>query len=281
MVERTRLGVLIGLGLAAVAAFFLAPSSGTWARVPVMVLCGVLAVVAHLLLSGPARIRREQGASANEPLTLNGSAGPVTATNGDQHQPGFFELDTAVPVARSAPAATTSTTATGSPTAAKAEVDLSQLPDPPADWPPTAVEVPLMFQMPPGPIPDAPPAAAPVAELEVDPDAEPGVEPAAPFAEPTPAASPTLAPLTLIDTDRAARSEPVIDLTDAATLGSDAVRPTNGFAPLHHPVVVAPPTERSPEPTSAPAPRPLEPAMAGHRPDDPWLAFAASMFRDD
>lgn len=279
MVERTRLGVLIGLGLAAVAAFFLAPSSGTWARVPVMVLCGVLAVVAHLLLSGPARIRREQGASATEPLALNGSAGPVPATNGGQHQPGFFELDTSAPAAEAAPAATTSTTATGSPTAAEAEVDLSQLPDPPADWPPTAVEVPLMFQMPPAPTSDAPLPAAQVAEPEVEPEAEPEVELAAPFAEPTPAASPTLAPLTPVDTDRDARTEPVIDLTDAASRASDAVRPANGFAPLREPEVVPPPAE--PTPTATPTKLPLEPALVGHRPDDPWLAFAASMFRDD
>ena len=227
------------------------------------------------------------GASVTEPLTLNGSAGPVTATNGDQHQPGFFELDTAAPVAKSAPAATPSTTTTGAPTAATAEVDLSQLPDPPADWPATAVEVPLVFQMPPAPTPDAPLAAAQVAEPEVEPEAEPEAEPAAPFAESTPAASPTLAPLTLVDTDRDARTEPVIDLTDAASLASDAVRPTNGFAPLHEPVVVAPPPERSPEPTPARTrrrrfwSRDRSPRMAGSRPDDPWLAFAASMFRDD
>ena len=285
MVERTRLGVLIGLGLAAVAAFFLAPSSGTWARVPVMVLCGVLAVVAHLLLSGPARNRRERGASVTEPLTLNGSAGPVTATDGDQHQPGFFELDTAAPVV----AATTTTTAgRGTPPAATEAVDLSQLPDPPADWPPTEVEVPLVFQMPPAPISDAPNPAAQMAEQEVEPEVEPAIEPSAPFAAPTPAAAPSLAPLTLVDTDGDDRTEQVIDLTYAASLAPGAVRPTNGFAPLHEPVVVPPPPERTPEPTpdADPAPQILEPqtrepAMAGSRPDDPWLAFAASMFRDD
>ncbi len=50
--ERIRVGVLGALAVAAVLAFFLAPSSGLFDRVAVMVLCAVLAIIWNLAVAG-------------------------------------------------------------------------------------------------------------------------------------------------------------------------------------------------------------------------------------
>ena len=59
--QRIRIPVLVGFAVGAVLAFLVAPSTGLFARVPLMVLCGVLALIWQLAVSGIGRSGRSSG----------------------------------------------------------------------------------------------------------------------------------------------------------------------------------------------------------------------------
>jgi hypothetical protein len=177
---------LVVLVVVAVAVFALAPVDGRFSQSTCLLLVAVLALIWHLALSDGG-IRRT--APAPRPTDVGPEPSPVEAS-----------------AAVSRPAA-----------ADDSQVDLSLLPDPPDDWPPPGVEVPLVFRA-----------------AEVEPDG------GAVHETPDGAVA------------RRALQPPgrtqVIDLTDRG-----------------HPV--------SPDAEQPPAP----PTVG----DDPWLAFAAAMFRDE
>ena len=145
-----RVVVLVGLAVVAVLAFLLAPTDGRFARVPLMVLCGVLALIWHLAVGGAAHV---PAPSAAEPISDRSTVGSVGAATADAapvgdappadkvetvHRAGFFEME-------AEPASVPPEVAAAQ--REDAGVELAGLPDPPANWPPTVVEVPLVFQV--------------------------------------------------------------------------------------------------------------------------------------
>ena len=168
--EAMRVRVLAGAAVAAVLTFLLAPASGRFGRVPLMVLLGVLALIWHLAVSGHER-SRDAGAEAadhhDEPVVDLREPAPG---HGDvASPPGWFDL----PPPEQRPVRTPRRT-----------VALTMPPPaPPAqrqDWPPVQVEVPRVFTMeevaaPPPPAAPPSPAAQPL-PVEPPPVADPWLE---------------------------------------------------------------------------------------------------------
>jgi hypothetical protein len=186
-----RVRVLAGAAVAAVLTFLLAPTSGRFGRVPLMVLLGVLALIWHLAVSGHER-SRDAGTEAaadhhDEPVVDLREPAPG---HGDvASPPGWFDL----PPPEQRPVRTPRRT--GALTMPP--------PAPPAqrqDWPPVQVEVPRVFTMevvpaaqppspaapPPQPVAQQPPPVEPL-PVEPPPVADPWLEWAASmFAAPEP-----------------------------------------------------------------------------------------------
>lgn len=131
------LGVLVAV---VVCVFLVAPDDGRLARVPVMVLVGVLAVLWYLIATSlmdrsTAAVPQPGHEVAADPATTQAAG----ATDGDvidltdRGRAGYFEVESAV----------AGTPRAGTPV--HHEDDLSLLPDPPANWPPISVEVPSVF----------------------------------------------------------------------------------------------------------------------------------------
>jgi hypothetical protein len=121
------------------------------------------------------------------------------------------------------------------------EEDLSRLPDPPADWPPPGVEVPMVFR-------------AETVEVEV-------IDLTVRTAGPGP-----------LEGDRIDMTADDADRIDLTADDPDRIDLTPGaVAPPAEPGAVAPPAEPSDD----------RPGRAGDGGPDPWLAFAARMFADD
>ncbi len=241
MVQRMRVAVLVGLAVVAVLAFLVAPTDGRFARVPLMVLCGVLALIWHLAVGGAVHV---PAPPATEPISARSTVGSVGAATADAtpvgvalpaeqvetvHPAGFFEVE-AEPVSVPPEVALVQRE--------DAEVELAGLPDPPANWPPTVVEVPLVFQ-----VDASAPAPQPEPDLDVDDDDDEPIhviDLTATDAVVRGAADPDQSELDLSD----------LDLTGFGMTSGDVV-------PLEHAVAVG---------------------ASGPVGDDPWLAFAATMF---
>lgn len=193
--SRVRVIGLVALGVLAVVLFLVAPEEGRFSQTPTLVLVGVIALLWHLAWTD----------------ALDSSADDV----GGVPTPGASadDVDTAPPPEASPVPATVSTR--------DDEEDLSLLPDPPADWPPPGVEVPMVFR-------------AETVEVEV------------------------------IDLTVHTAGAGVLDL-DRIDLTADDPDRTDLT-----PGIVAPPAGT---PTA-------EPGRSGDDEPDPWLAFAAAMFRD-
>lgn len=166
-----RVRVLAACAVAAVLAFLLAPSSGLFARVPLMVLIGVLALIWHLVVSG--RPAATVATSVVEPLVGTGSASTPTDESDEDSvvvdltdgaaelepegpRPGYFDLTPPPPPERPAPRAHQAVTVE---VEVEAQVQVVDHPPPfdapvlvQADWPPARVEVPRVFTA--GPSPD-------------------------------------------------------------------------------------------------------------------------------
>jgi hypothetical protein len=208
-----RVAVLVGLAVVAVLAFLVAPTDGRFARVPLMVLCGVLALIWHLAVSGAVHV---PAPPATEPISDRSTVGSVGAATAD-----------ATPVGVALPAEQVETVHPAG------FFELAGLPDPPANWPPTVVEVPLVFQV---------DASAPAPEPEPDVDDEP------------------IHVIDLTATDAVVRGaadpdQSELDLSDLDLTGFGMT--SGGVVPLEHAVAVG---------------------ASGPVGDDPWLAFAATMF---
>jgi hypothetical protein len=126
---------------------------------------------------------------------------------------------------------------------------LSALPDPPANWPPGGVQVPRVFQLTGGePSPEDGPGTS-------DPDdSDPDV------------IDPDVIDLGVIDLgviDLEVADPQIIDLTDPGPLPE-----------------MEPPPEMAEVPTSVDDDHAVGATTASNA-EDPWLAFAAAMFRDD
>jgi hypothetical protein len=182
-VEAMRVRVLAGAAVAAVLTFLLAPTSGRFGRVPLMVLLGVLALIWHLAVSGHERSRDAGTEAADhhaEPVVDLREPAPG---HGDvASPPGWFDL----PPPEQRPVRTPRRT--GALTMPP--------PAPPAqrqDWPPVQVEVPRVFTMEvvPAAQPPSPAAPPPQPVAQQPPPVEPPpVEP--PPVEPPPVADPWL-----------------------------------------------------------------------------------------
>ena len=234
--ERIRIPVLVGLAVGAVLAFLVAPSTGLLARVPLMVLCGVLAVIWQLAVEG---IGRSGSSSAPGAVGVTTPEAVATAADEVEHRPGYFEVEAELePVA--ATHAPSEPYDLGDASDQQDPAELAALPDPPANWPPHAVDVPLVFQLtddgaelPPEPMPELPPEPMPEPAFEslFEPLFQPLFEPlAAPAADADPEHDPD--------------TSVVIDLTEPSAAERQLVSAT------------------------------------AHG-EDPWLAFAASMFGHD
>lgn len=193
--EAMRVRVLVGAAVAAALTFLLAPTSGRFGRVPLMVLLGVLALIWHLAVSGHER-SRDAGTEAaadhhDEPVVDLREPAPG---HGDvASPPGWFDL----PPPEQRPVRTPRRTGalTMPPPAPPAERQ---------DWPPVKVEVPRVFTM------EVVPAAQPPqpAAQPPQPAAQPP-QPAAPpsLVEPPPVADPWLEWAASMFTDRESRSD--------------------------------------------------------------------------
>lgn len=252
--QRIRIPVLVGFAVGAVLAFLVAPSTGLFARVPLMVLCGVLALIWQLAVSGIGRSGSSSGGvrgasapavGAARPGLGNGATTPVAvaaAAAGVEHRPGYFEVDAEpepVAAAHMPTHAGTELYDLGGAPGLQGPAELAGLPDPPANWPPHAVDVPLVFQLTDD---GAEVPAQPAAELPPEPMPEPAFES---LFEPLfqPLFEPLAAPGADADPEHDPDTSVVIDLTEPR-----------------------------------PAERQLVSATAHG--EDPWLAFAASMFPD-
>jgi hypothetical protein len=218
--SRVRVSGLVGLGVLAVVLFLVAPEEGRFSQTPTLVLVGVIALLWHLAWTDGV----DAGAALAAP-----AVGATLSTTSPTARTAAASEPSAVPVAESSSDGTAETSQDQD----DQEEDLSMLPDPPADWPPPGVEVPMVFR----------------AELvEAD----------------------------IIDlTDVAVADAGRIDLTGADGGRLDLTGTDAGRIDLT-PGVVAAPT-----PTPSSAHDAFEPTGAGDGEPDPWLAFAAAMFRDD
>lgn len=140
--DRIRIGVLAALAAATVVTFALAPDDGRFARVPLMVMLAVLALIWHL-----AKVR----AVGEPPEQVRAGPAPVPATGVSTsppptRRPGFFELASAPPPP-SVPDAADREHHLGIGLESDLEPAVAEvLPPPPAAWPLPAVQVPLAFQ---------------------------------------------------------------------------------------------------------------------------------------
>jgi hypothetical protein len=194
--SRVRVIGLVALGVLAVLLFLVAPEDGRFSQTPTLVLVGVIALLWHLAWT-----------DALDPSADDVGAVQTTTASAD-------DVDGAPPSEALPVAAAVSTR--------DDEEDLSLLPDPPADWPPPGVEVPMVFR-------------AETVEVEV-------IDLTVRTTGPVP-----------LDADR-------IDLTAD---DADRIDLTPG--------IVAPPAGTPDD----------QLGRTGDGEPDPWLAFAAAMFRDD
>lgn len=196
--ERVRVAGLVLLGVVAVGLFLFAPVDGRFSQAPSLVLVAVLALIWHLACSDGG-LRRTAAVS---PRSDPPAAAESPAATAAAPRAGRSQLPAAVP-------------------GVDDDEDLSLLPDPPVDWPPPGVQVPLVFRS---------------DHLDVE----------------------------------------VIDLTDQRRDPSPVPAPS-AIAPASTPATAVEDVE--------PASEDREPAVVGSSSgddgEDPWLAFAAAMFRDD
>lgn len=180
--ETIRVRVLAACAVAAVLTFLLAPSAGLFARVPLMVLIGVLALIWHLVVSGRSAVT--PATPGVEPLEGTGSAPTPTDESADDSvvvdltdgaaeleldgpRPGYFDLtpprSSDRPTAPEMPTVVTVVETEIAPTTEPVSSDrlTVTVDEPPpfaadapvqADWPPARVEVPRVFTA--GPSPD-------------------------------------------------------------------------------------------------------------------------------
>jgi hypothetical protein len=203
--SRVRVIGLVALGVLAVLLFLVAPDEGRFSQTPTLVLVGVIALLWHLAWTDAL------DASADD---VGGAPTAASAAGVDGAAAQRSTRPVPTPPEASHVAAAVSTR--------DDEEDLSLLPDPPADWPPPGVEVPMVFR-------------AETVEVE------------------------------FIDlTVRTTGPEPLdADRIDLTADDPDRIDLTPG--------VVAPPA----------GPPTAEPGRSADDEPDPWLAFAAAMFRDD
>lgn len=201
--SRVRLIGLVALGVLAVVLFLVAPEDGRFSQTPTLVLVGVIALLWHLAwtdaLDDPAEATTASASADDDDVHVAPAPRPSD------------------PVAAQPPA---SHVVAAAPTQDDEE-DLSLLPDPPADWPPPGVEVPMVFR--------AEAVEVEVVDLTVH--------------------APTAGPIDADRIDLTADDPDRIDLTPGAVA-------TRSGTPV------------------------AEPTRSGDDQPDPWLAFAAAMFRD-
>lgn len=245
--QRIRVAVLAGLAALAVVVFLVAPDEGRGARVPLLLLCGVLALIWHLVVEGvrsapssaptaiaPTAIAPTPAIDTPVPVTapVEPTTTPVAATDpsppdpvGTEHRAGYFEVGDGDVEDTTAQDGTAQDRAAQDATAQDATEqgdDLADLPDPPSNWSPVVVEVPLAFHL----------------------------------DEPDDAALPELATADLGELTDLVDVTDLTDLIDLTDLGSAAVTTPEPGAPL------------------APVGTDLTAPGTG----DPWMAFAAAMF---
>lgn len=281
--------------------YLVAPTEGRFAQTPTLALLGVLTLVAHRITSdGPRRRSGDDEVSAE---LVSAPVEPAPVERIDVATPPGASFPSTPPH----PSAPSQAPAPG-PVASVSE-DLSRLPDPPADWPPPGVEVPLVFRSPDVTAPstsvelsEGPESSeGPEGSTEVLEDAEllvlssDGAQVALPVVE-----------RRMVDLDATRRipagffdlgalsdvDEPAAD--DTLTEGLLSEQPVAEQPVAEQPVIEQPVAEQPASGPISPAPAPeqapdqpanqvidLRVTTSQHPVDDPWMAFAARLFDQD